>query len=116
MPVPSGQPMFRQVMDFAKRTECFSASLRSPGKSSAVPSFFVSGLRIEAGLSGSEMTSSFQVSRVRPASRGAPWPNPCDGRTGDTESEEIPPRQLLMFEEEIAFHSGAANRHYCTRS
>ena len=38
-------------------------------KSSAVPSFFVSCLPSVAGCSGSEMTSSFHVSRVRPTSR-----------------------------------------------
>jgi hypothetical protein len=41
MPIPKGQPIFKQVMILGNRTAYFSASLSSAGKSIAVPSFLV---------------------------------------------------------------------------
>ena len=66
MPIPSGQPMFRQVITLANRTACFSASCCSAAKSSAVPSLCVSGCRNVTGWSASAITSRRQVSRVSP--------------------------------------------------
>ena len=69
--------MFRHVIVLAKRTAFVSASFISAAKSNAVPLFCVSGWRIFAGCSGSEITSNFQVSRVRPVFTFCSSDNEC---------------------------------------
>ncbi len=60
--------MFKHVMTFGKRTECFSASFSRSSNVSAVPAAFVNCLPSFEGLSGSLMISSRQDSRVKPTS------------------------------------------------
>src|SRR5438128_2142921 len=94
--------MFRHVIVLANRTACCSASFISPAKSSAVPSFFASGRRSFAGLSRSETTSSFQVSRVRPAARFFSVGKRMRQRLATRHIEEFLPRREVGFER---FHS-----------